>query len=178
MAHCGLRISEPFKIKDAHFHPDEQTLYIEKTKFNKDRLIPIPRDALINLKNFVSLRSTFIHHAPNLFFAKQGPVSKGLVYKAFHKAVQDIGIDSPRQTIGNICFGQPRPHSLRHSFAVNTLKRACERGRLPENVLPVLAAYMGHTDYRYTMKYLKVLDAAHYGNWVNFCIFKRKEGDP
>jgi hypothetical protein len=38
----------------------------------------------------------------------------------------------------------------------------------------ILAAYMGHTDYSYTIKYLKVLDAEHRNNWVDFCVFNKK----
>ncbi|QTA81294.1 Integrase family protein [Desulfonema limicola] len=113
----------------------------------------------------------------DLLCACKGPASKGLVYRAFHRAVKDAGIKRTKQNAGNTTFGHTRVHSFRHSFAVNTLKDACERGLLPENVLPVLAAYMGHSDYRYTMKYLKVIDAEHFGGWADFCIFKRdREG--
>ncbi|MBC8484992.1 MAG: tyrosine-type recombinase/integrase [Bacteroidetes bacterium] len=42
IARCGMRISEPLKMKVDHYRPKEKTLYIEKTKFKKDRLIPIP----------------------------------------------------------------------------------------------------------------------------------------
>jgi len=42
IARCGMRISEPLKIKPHHYRPREKTLYIEKTKFKKDRLIPVP----------------------------------------------------------------------------------------------------------------------------------------
>jgi len=48
---------------------------------------------------------------------------------------------------------------LRHAFAINTLRRVKERGRSPQNALPVLAVYMGHSKYKHTIKYLKVLDA-------------------
>ena len=60
--------------------------------------------------------------------------------------------------IGNTVFSSPTPHSLRHSFAVNTLKCVKERGRSAQNALPVLAAYMGHSEYKHTIKYLKFLD--------------------
>ena len=50
-------------------------------------------------------------------------------------------------------------HSLRHSFAVNTLKRIKLRGESPQQALPVLAAYLGHSEYKHTAKYLKLLDA-------------------
>ena len=56
-------------------------------------------------------------------------------------------------------FSAPTPHSLRHSFAVNTLRRIKKRGKSPQNALPVLATYMGHSEYKHTMKYLKVVDA-------------------
>lgn len=179
MTGCGMRISEPLRLKDEHYCPKEKTIYIEKTKFNKDRLIPVPNTIAESIENFLSVRNA-VHKCKigkKLLCAHKGPVSKNLLYKTFHKAVNDIEISRPKQSIGNITFGHPRPHSLRHSFAVNTLKNACKKGRSPENILPVLAAYMGHSDYRYTMKYLKVIDAEHFGAWVNFCIFKRdREG--
>jgi integrase len=67
-------------------------------------------------------------------------------------------------------FGHPTPHSLRHSFAVNTLKAAKERGQDPQKVLPVISAYMGHSKYRYTALYLKVLDAERRSGFVDFAI--------
>lgn len=178
-ARCGMRISEPLRLKDNDFRTEERTVYIEKTKFHKDRLIPVPDAVAVSIENFLAVRNTVLdsRSCKNLLCACKGPASKGLVYRAFHRAVKDAGIKRTKQNAGNITFGHTRVHSFRHSFAVNTLKDACERGLLPENVLPVLAAYMGHSDYRYTMKYLKVIDAEHFGGWADFCIFKRdREG--
>ncbi len=64
---------------------------------------------------------------------------------------------------------------LRHSFAVNTLKAVRMRGGSAQNALPVLAAYMGHSDYKYTIKYLKVVDAGHRDALVDFSVFKSKK---
>lgn len=179
MARCGMRISEPLRLKNDHYRPAECTLYIEKTKFNKDRLIPVTRDVACGLDNYLSVRKAVLgeNRFPNLLSTQQGPLQKWLMYKTFRQAVKNIGINHPKQTIGNVTFGQPCTHSLRHSFAVNSLRKACGYGRSPENVLPILAAYLGHTDYRYTMKYLKVLDSEHLNAWVNFCIFKRAQED-
>lgn len=177
MARCGLRISEPLRLKSEDYRPVERTLYIEKTKFNKDRLIPISKDVVTCLDNFLSVRRNLPgkESAAYLIATHKGPVVRDLVYRTFHRGVADIGIHHPRRTIANITFSDPKPHSLRHSFAVNTLEKACANGRLPENVLPILAAYLGHTDYRYTMKYLKVIDAEHLGAWVDLCVFKNKK---
>ena len=79
-----------------------------------------------------------------------------------------MNIDRSLKKFPGIRFGNPTVHSLRHSFAVNTLKNASERGKNPENVLPVLSAYMGHTEYKYTTLYLKVIDAEHRNAWVDF----------
>ena len=56
--------------------------------------------------------------------------------------MKNLKLDHLRYQVGNITFGQPTPHSFRHSFAVNTLRLACEKGKSPENVLPILAAYI------------------------------------
>ncbi len=180
MARCGLRISEPFRIMEHHYRKDEMSLYIEKTKFNKDRLIPIPKIMLPVLDNFISVRDAVIGKQENSHLLSISPgvvASKFVAYKYFHRAVKEIGIYRPKSTIGNVTFGHPKPHSLRHSFTVNTLKNVRQRGRSAQNALPVLAAYLGHTDWRYTIKYLKVIDAEYGEALVNFCV-KHKKEDP
>ena len=37
------RINEPLRLQIEHYRPDEGTVYIKKTKFRKDRLIPLPK---------------------------------------------------------------------------------------------------------------------------------------
>lgn len=177
MARCGLRISEPVRLKCGHYRHDDKTLYIEKTKFNKDRLIPVPRTAWPQLENYISFRNRFFEEEdnPNLLATDfSSGVSQAMIYNAFHKAVNATGLKQAKQDIGNMRFGHTRPHSLRHSFAVNTLKAVRQRGGSAQNALPVLAAYLGHSDYRYTMKYLKVLDAGHRKALVDFSIFRKK----
>jgi len=75
--------------------------------------------------------------------------------------------------MGNVNFSQPTPHSLRHSFAVNTLKQIKERGQSHENALPVLATYMGHSDYKHTSVYLRVVDATSRQNLVDFALWQK-----
>ena len=56
LARCGMRISEPLRLKRHHYRRDDRTLYIEKTKFCKDRLIPIPKDVVSEIENWLLLR--------------------------------------------------------------------------------------------------------------------------
>ncbi len=72
-------------------------------------------------------------------------------------------------------FASPTPHSLRHSFAVNTLKCIKERGDCPQHALPVLAAYMGHLSYQHTAKYLKFIDAEQRQGLLDFTISKKED---
>lgn len=171
IARCGMRISEPLRLLLSHYRSDERTLYIEKTKFNKDRLIPVPGLVAREIENYLTVRRSLFSKDENPYLLagqKQRPLSANQIYPVFHQAVKDIGLDQPRQVIANTTFGSPTPHSLRHSFAINTLKRIKEQGKSPQNALPILAVYMGHCKYRYTAVYLKVLDAKQRQGIVDF----------
>lgn len=56
LARCGMRISEPLKLMRNHYRSDDGTLYIEKTKFKKQRLIPAPLAVISEIENYLSVR--------------------------------------------------------------------------------------------------------------------------
>jgi site-specific recombinase XerD len=119
LARCGMRISEPLRLKPGHYSSKEGTIYIEKTKFSKDRLIPVPEAVISEMGNYLTVRKAFIQdQTPYLLPGQNGhTLSSKRIYKIFGRAVKDIGIDQPRRIIANTTFGNPTPHSLRHSFA-------------------------------------------------------------
>jgi len=171
LARCGMRIYEPLRLSRHHFRADDNTLYIEKTKFKKDRLIPIPKAVAAEITNYLAVRRILWGTDANPYLlaaSKQKAFYDELIRRRFHQAVSDIGLKHPRQTIGNTNIGAATPHSLRHSFAANTLKRIKSQGKSAQHALPVLAAYLGHSEYKHTAKYLKMLDAKHRDNLVNF----------
>jgi len=147
MARCGMRISEPLRLRLEHYRSREGTLYIEKTKFSKDRLVPVPKPAINEINNYLAVRNTFIKDQNPYLLAEQNGnrLSNNRIYPVFHQAVKDIGIDQPRRIIANTTFGAPTCHSLRHSFAINTLKQIKDQGKSPQYALPILSVYMGHT---------------------------------
>ena len=171
LARCGLRIGEPLRLKLNDYRFDEKTIYIEKTKFKKDRLIPLPQSVAIELENYLAVRRGLLGNVVNNYllanYAARG-LNDNRVRSVFHRAVSDIGLEQPRQIIGNVNISSPTPHSLRHSFAVNTLKSVKKRGGSAQNALPVLAAYMGHSEYKHTIKYLKFIDAQQRLGLVSF----------
>lgn len=175
MARCGLRISETIGLLCHHYRPEEQSLYIEQTKFKKDRLIPLPRQICQEMANYLAARGVLA--SPYNPFLLAGLYKRSLseprIYHMFRGAVKDIGLDRPRQRIANTIISPPTPHSLRHSFAVNILKQVKERGASPQNALPILAVYMGHSEYKHTVKYLKLADANHHRRITGFISSKK-----
>jgi len=162
LARCGMRINEPLRVHLDQYCRHDGSIYIEKTKFRKDRLIPVPKIALTQIENYLAVRTALRADDQNPYLLaarKQRQLRDGQVRDAFHQAVKDIRISQPEQVIGNITFGKPLPHSLRHGFAINTLNQIRARGNCPQQALPILATYMGHRKYQYTAAYLKVKDA-------------------
>ena len=178
IARCGMRISEPLKMKVLHYRPKEKTLYIEKTKFKKDRLIPVPLSAAVALENYLAVRKSMLEDQNNPFLlagTKQKGASDEGIRRVFRRAVKAIGLDQPRQVIGHTNFSAPTVHSLRHAFAVNTLKSVQARGKSPQNALPVLATYMGHCEYKYTVRYLKMIDAQKRNQFLDFSVQQKEK---
>jgi site-specific recombinase XerD len=178
LARCGMRISEPLGLLTQHYRRDDKTIYIEKTKFKKDRLIPIPMAVSSEIDNYLSVRKSLSPHNdyPYLLLGRtQKPLTDQQVRPLFRKALKDIGLEQPRKIIGHMNFNPPTPHSLRHSFAINTLKSIKQRGESTLHALPVLAAYLGHSTYTHTALYLKFLDAEHRQNLADFAISHQEE---
>jgi integrase len=171
LARCGMRINEPLRLCRHHYRPDEGSLYIERTKFRKDRLIPMPKALLVELDNYLAARKACRpgDHNPFLLAGRNGqPLKVDRFRRVFHRAVEASGLKRPKRIMGNMTFGSAVPHSLRHSFAINTLNRIKARGVSARHALPVLAAYMGHRKYQYTAAYLKVKDAGDLAGLIDF----------
>ena len=169
LARCGMRINEPLRLGLHHYRPDEGSVYIERTKFRKDRLITLPQTVLVELDNYLAVRGSLGDQSRYLLAGRNGqPLKAQRVRTVFHRAVEAIGLKRPKRIMGNMTFGSPVPHSLRHSFAINTLNRIKARGISPRHALPVLAAYMGHRKYQYTAAYLKVKDANDLAGLIAF----------
>jgi integrase len=176
MARCGMRISEPIGLLRHHYRRDDLSLSIEKTKFGKNRLIPVPKEVATQIENYLSVRETLIPHDDNPYLlAGRGKIRicETTFRYAFKDGLNEMGLAQERKVVGNINFSPPSPHSLRHSFAVNTLKSIREQGRSAQNALPVLATYMGHTNYKFTSVYLRVVDALSRKELVDFSLWQK-----
>ncbi|WP_419664111.1 tyrosine-type recombinase/integrase [Desulfosarcina variabilis] len=107
LARCGMRINEPLRLCRHHYRPDEGSVYIERTKFRKDRLIPLPQSVLVELKNYLSVREAFRAGDENPYLLagrKNRPLSDNHVRSVFHQTIEAIGIHHPGRTMGNLTF--------------------------------------------------------------------------
>ena len=102
-ARCGMRISEPLRLQRCHYRRDDRTLYIEKTKFCKDRLIPIPKEVVSEIENYLSVRKCILPHGDSPFLlvrTDQKPLADHQIRLLFHKVLKDTGLEQPKQVIG------------------------------------------------------------------------------
>jgi integrase/recombinase XerD len=158
-AACGLRISEAINLKISDCNLQEKTLYIRRSKFRKDRLIPISSKTVHLISNYLSVRDVFDgDDSPYVFLnnLKTKQNSNTLAYY-FKKAAEATGLFRNTIIKGDVIFGSPSPHSLRHSFAVSKVRKWKADGKDIDMIADTLATYMGHADFSSTQVYLKAL---------------------
>jgi len=144
----GLRISEALGLTFEDVTPDG--LLIRKTKFGKNRLVPLHETAAAGLDRYLVQRKKTAAGENHLFISVRGQVlDNSSVWEVFRRLLQTIGLEKP---LGG---RWPRVHDVRHSFAVKALE-SCPEGR--DNVgrhLLALSTYMGHSHVSDTFWYLE-----------------------
>jgi integrase/recombinase XerD len=146
---CGLRISEALKLTIDDINFKEGTLSITNTKFNKERIIPIP-ESLVQRCDKYRMIALADKESDYPFFPSPygGHYSSSTVYWLFRKVLWQAGISHSGKG--------PRLHDLRHTFAVHCLKKWVIEGNDLGNCLPYLSVYLGHEDMRGTQRYLRL----------------------
>ena len=144
---CGMRVSEVLHLNFSDVNLDTGILTVYKSKFNKDRLVPLAPTMTARLRKYASGLC-----GASVFFPKANgkPYSKGTVYYFFRQLLRKCGISHVGRGKG------PRLHDLRHSFAVHRLESWYRQGADLGVKLPLLAAYMGHKNLVSTQFYLQL----------------------
>ncbi len=169
LAVSGLRIGEALRLDRDDVDLHDGVLGIRDTKFGKSRELPLHPSTVAGLAAYARDRDKLCPSPrdPSFFVSVAG---KRVLYCNFHLAWLDLirraGLEprSPR------C--RPRPHDLRHSFAVRTLLGWYRDGVDVGAQLPLLSTYLGHVHPANTYWYLSAapellslvaarLDAAH-----------------
>ncbi len=107
-------------------------------KGNKERIVPIGREALASLRQYLAEGRPVSSHRPEIFLTQRGtPLSRKTIWAMIKKYARQAGIDH------NIT-----PHSLRHSFATHLLNHGGD--------LRVIQEMLGHADISTTQIYTHV----------------------
>lgn len=145
----GLRVSEALNLQIKDIDLKQELLIIRHAKNNKDRLVPIVKSLSERMQFLLDTYHRFSTDTSFVFPSTTGnKTDKSTVYRRFRDYL--LMADIPHTSEG------PRVHDLRHTFAVGCLKKWVLSGAELTNVLPYLAAYMWHTDFRATQYYLRL----------------------
>ena len=146
---CGLRVNEALRLKTADVDLESGIISVFNGKGGKDRLIPIHSSLAEYLKAYTeklpSNREWF-------FPSASGHYSSSTIYENF----RELLFLSHIHHTGN----GPRIHDFRHTFAVRTLEKQLAEGYDPMIIVPRLAAYLGHKNYRETCWYIHLTISA------------------
>jgi integrase/recombinase XerD len=150
---CGLRVSELTALKLTHINFEEQ--YIRVTgKGDKERLVPIGKTALKQIRNYLHERSTIKQDRAAediVFLNNRGKgLSRVMVFLIIKKLVKEAGINKVIS-----------PHTFRHSFATVLVENGAD--------LRAVQEMLGHSSITTTEIYThldrtylhKIIDTYH-----------------
>jgi integrase len=150
LASTGLRSGEALRLDRADVDLVEGVLQVRRTKFRKDRLVPVHATTRNALRTYARARdATFPEPNCPAFFVslRGGRLSSSALHVAFRQACSLAGLDEGSSRA-------LRPHDLRHRFAVVRLVAWHRQDADVQALLPLLATYLGHVRYSDTAYYV------------------------
>ncbi|WP_280312173.1 tyrosine-type recombinase/integrase [Nocardia abscessus] len=151
LAVTGMRIGEVLALDDTDFDPAEALLTVRHAKLGKQRLLPLHPSTVTSVHRYRRRRDREFPHPVSSALLVSGagtPLSVNRVEKTFAKLVDTAGLRSRSNR------RRPRPHDLRHTFAVHTLLDWYRDGGDIDARMPLLSTYLGHVAPANTYWYL------------------------
>ncbi|MPM37222.1 Tyrosine recombinase XerD [bioreactor metagenome] len=132
---AGLRSSELINLKIADIDFERSSIHIRRSKYNKDRIVPLSVYMAVGLQKYLALEQPLTW----LFNGKLlgSTYSSKAIARVMREAVKEAGI-SKSVTV----------HSLRHSFATHLIEDGL-------NIITV-KDLLGHSKIETTMVYLHI----------------------
>lgn len=151
LAVSGLRIGEALRLDRDDVDLVEGVLAVRLTKFGKSREVPVHASTTEALLTYARARDRLCPHpvGPAFFVSTAGT---RLLYCNAHVAWLELVRRAGLQPRSATC--RPRPHDLRHSFAVATLVGWYRDGADAAACMPMLSTYLGHVHPANTYWYL------------------------
>jgi integrase len=147
----GMRVGETLRLDRDDVDFANGLLVVRESKFRKSREIPVHETATAALHAYAKQRDELCPQvsSPAFFVSLAGT---RLRYDNFHVAFLSFVRKADIRRRSATC--RPRPHDLRHSFAVRTLIDWYRDGGNVDARLPQLSTYLGHVHPANTYWYL------------------------
>jgi integrase len=153
----GIRVSELTLLRNKNVRLDEGYIFINSSKFKKDRLVPIHQttaNELIRYRNFI-INKLGLRSGDEYFFVSS--YGKRFNTRAFEYAFRLIRPILYANDVDAKLASEPRNirlYDFRHTFACETIKKWLENGDDANQKLYLLSTYMGHVKPEDTYWYL------------------------
>lgn len=151
LAVTGMRVGEAIRLDLDDIDWAEGSLTIRKSKFGKSREVVLHPTTVEALRTYAERRQQ-LRPRPRTSSFFVSLTGTRLIYNnvhfTFHELVEEACI-GPRSS-----HCRPRPHDLRHTFAVNTLLAWYRDGLDVAGRMHLLSTYLGHLDPGNTYWYL------------------------
>lgn len=145
----GLRIGEALRLDLEDINPLDGILAVNDSKFGKSRRVPLHPSTVDALNAYLHIRAQATDRGEAAVFISS--TGRRLRYDTFHHSWLQL---VARAGLGVRSRSRPRPHDLRHTFAVNTLVGWQRNGEDVAARLPALSTFLGHIDPAATYWYL------------------------
>ncbi|MBP3200200.1 MAG: tyrosine-type recombinase/integrase [Lachnospiraceae bacterium] len=145
----GLRVTEALSIVKKDIDFEKNVILLKKTKLSKERYIPLSKSMSKILKKYVDMLN--VSSSDYIFyFVKGTKLTRDDIYRRFKMALKSAQIHYKGKLNG------PRVHDFRHTFSVKSMDCMVDSGVDIYVSLPILSAYLGHTNVKSTEKYIRM----------------------
>jgi len=156
LAATGLRVSEALRLTRDDVDLYQGLLLVRHTKFRKTRYVPLHQTVCEALRDYACFRDQRLPVAQDTeFFLLDNGRALGYwqARYAFRCIQALLGWDTRASS------RRPRLYDFRHTFACRRLLTWYEEGADANQLMPLLATYLGHVKVTYTYWYLTGIPA-------------------
>ncbi|MEO7119479.1 MAG: tyrosine-type recombinase/integrase [Ginsengibacter sp.] len=132
---CGLRVSEVVSLKVKHIDGQRKTIFIEKAKGKKDRVVSLNPNMLIMLREY------YKQYQPKDYLFEGQFEKEHLSERSMQQVMQKAKTKAGIKQDGSM-------HMLRHSFATHLLDKGID--------VVFIQKLLGHSNIKTTLRYLHV----------------------
>jgi len=153
MATTGLRLGEALGLDRADVDLVDAALHV-RARQTKQREVPLHPTTTAALREYARRRDRRwpTPQTPAFFLnARGGRLNKSEFNHRFAKLIGQVGLEGRGERV------RPRPHDLRHTFAVRTLLDWHHAGEDIDRRMPLLSTFLGHVDPASTYWYLEAV---------------------